>query len=50
VPVLDGDTYETLANRIHPEEHRLLVEAIKLYSQGKLEVEGRVVRVRGSDE
>ena len=47
VPVLDGDTPETLADRVHPEEHRLLVEAIKLYSQGKLEVDGRVVRVRG---
>ncbi|HEX8221910.1 MAG TPA: phosphoribosylglycinamide formyltransferase [Chloroflexia bacterium] len=48
VPVLDGDTPETLANRVHPEEHRLLVEAIKLYSQGKLEVDGRVVRISGS--
>jgi phosphoribosylglycinamide formyltransferase-1 len=43
VPVTPNDTYDTLAERIHAEEHRLLVEAIKLYSQGKLEVDGRVV-------
>ena len=46
VPVLDNDTPGTLAERIHPEEHRLLVEAIKLYSQGRLQVEGRVVLKR----
>jgi phosphoribosylglycinamide formyltransferase-1 len=28
VPVLPGDTPETLAARIHPEEHRALVEAV----------------------
>jgi phosphoribosylglycinamide formyltransferase-1 len=44
VPVLDNDTQGTLAERIHPEEHRLLVEAIKLYSQGRLQVEGRRVK------
>ncbi|HET6261471.1 MAG TPA: phosphoribosylglycinamide formyltransferase [Chloroflexia bacterium] len=43
VPVLPDDTHDTLAERIHAEEHRLLVEAIRLYSQGKLEVDGRVV-------
>ena len=47
VPVLPGDTPETLAHRVHPEEHRLLVEAIKLYGQGKLEIDGRVVKVLG---
>jgi phosphoribosylglycinamide formyltransferase-1 len=46
VPVLDHDTPGTLAERIHPEEHRLLVEAIKLYSQGRLQVEGRLVLKR----
>lgn len=48
VPVLPDDMYDTLAERIHAEEHRLLVEAIKLYSQGKLEVDGRVVRIRNA--
>jgi phosphoribosylglycinamide formyltransferase-1 len=46
VPVMPGDTRDTLAERIHMEEHRLLVEAIRLYSQGKLEVDGRVVLER----
>ncbi|HEX8228936.1 MAG TPA: phosphoribosylglycinamide formyltransferase [Chloroflexia bacterium] len=46
VPVMPNDTYDTLAERIHAEEHRLLVEAIRLYSQGKLEVDGRVVLKR----
>lgn len=48
VPVLENDTRDTLAARINPEEHRLLVEAIRLYSQGKLEVEGRLVKIRNA--
>lgn len=49
VAVLPGDTEETLAERIHFEEHRLLVEAVGLYAQGRLEVKGRTVRVKGDD-
>lgn len=45
VAVLDGDTAESLAERIHEEEHRLLVEAIKLYGEGRLGVNGRKVEV-----
>jgi phosphoribosylglycinamide formyltransferase-1 len=45
VPVLPGDSEDSLAERIHKEEHRLLVEAIKLYSQGRLQVTGRTVNV-----
>lgn len=45
VAVLDGDTTESLAERIHEEEHRLLVEAIKLYGEGRLHVNGRKVEV-----
>lgn len=44
VPVLPDDDEASLAERIHREEHRLLVEAIKLYGQGKLEIEGRNVK------
>mgnify|MGYP000972052360 CR=1 FL=1 len=29
VPVLEGDTIETLASRIHAEEHRAIVEAVQ---------------------
>ena len=34
VPVLDGDTEETLSARILVEEHRLYPEAIRLYRRG----------------
>jgi phosphoribosylglycinamide formyltransferase-1 len=43
VEVEQDDTVQTLAEKIHIEEHRLLVEAIKLYSEGKLKVNGRKV-------
>ena len=49
VPVLAGDKVDTLAERIHTEEHRLLVEAIRLYGQGRLEVAGRVVNIVDRD-
>jgi phosphoribosylglycinamide formyltransferase-1 len=49
VAVLPDDTEETLAERIHVEEHRLLVEAVDLFAQGKLEIAGRTVRVKGDD-
>jgi len=41
--VLQDDTEETLAERIHSEEHRILVQSIKLIAQRKLRVEGRNV-------
>jgi phosphoribosylglycinamide formyltransferase-1 len=46
VAVLPDDTPETLAGRIHPQEHRLLVEAIKLYAEGRLAVDGRRVNIK----
>ena len=46
VPVLQEDTPETLAARILEQEHRLYVEAIALYAQGRLRVEGRRVLIR----
>ncbi|MFH1258808.1 MAG: phosphoribosylglycinamide formyltransferase [Elusimicrobiota bacterium] len=46
VPVLDDDTPETLAARILKEEHRIYPEAIKLFAEGKLLVEGRRVRIK----
>jgi len=46
VPVLEGDTEETLAARILVEEHRLFPDAIRLYAEGRLAVEGRRVRIR----
>lgn len=45
VPVLSDDTLENLTQRIHGEEHRTYVEAVRLYCEGRLQVEGRKVRV-----
>lgn len=45
VPVLDDDTEDSLADRILVEEHKALPEAIKLWAEGRLIVEGRKVRV-----
>jgi phosphoribosylglycinamide formyltransferase-1 len=46
VPVYDTDTEETLSQRILKEEHRIYPKAIKLYAEGRLQVEGRKVRVK----
>lgn len=45
VPVVEGDTPETLQERVLKEEHKLLPRAIQLFAQGKLKIEGRRCRV-----
>ncbi len=45
VPVKEDDTEETLAERILTVEHQLYPRAIQLYSEGRLLVEGRRVRI-----
>jgi phosphoribosylglycinamide formyltransferase-1 len=45
VPVLEGDNAECLAARILAEEHRIYSAAIQLFAEGRLQVEGRRVRV-----
>ena len=45
VPVLDDDTPETLAARVHALERELYPEAIRLWAEGRLRVEGRRVRI-----
>jgi phosphoribosylglycinamide formyltransferase-1 len=47
VPVLDGDTEETLAARILVQEHRAYPRAISLFASGRATVAGRKVAVRG---
>ena len=47
VPVLEGDTEESLAARILAQEHRIYPRAIQLVAQGRAEVEGRRVRIPG---
>jgi phosphoribosylglycinamide formyltransferase-1 len=46
VPVLEDDTEETLSARILREEHRIYPEAIRLFAEGRLRVEGRRVHTR----
>ncbi|HET8685853.1 MAG TPA: phosphoribosylglycinamide formyltransferase, partial [Methanosarcina sp.] len=43
VPVLPGDTEETLTARILEQEHIIYPEAVRLFSEGKLKIEGRNV-------
>jgi phosphoribosylglycinamide formyltransferase-1 len=43
VPVLDGDTEETLSTRILQQEHRIYSEAIAIVLAGKYRIEGRRV-------
>ncbi len=46
VPVAEGDTAESLEARIMVEEHRIYPEAIQLFAEGRLMVEGRRVQIR----
>ena len=47
VPVLENDTPETLQKRIMEQaEWKLLPEAVSLFCQGRLSVEGRTVKIK----
>lgn len=46
VPVLDDDTPEALAARVHALENELYPEAIRLWAEGRLQIEGRRVKIR----
>ncbi|TSA03153.1 MAG: phosphoribosylglycinamide formyltransferase [Nitrospiraceae bacterium] len=46
VLVTEGDTAESLEARILVEEHRIYPEAIQLFAEGRLMVEGRRVHIR----
>jgi len=48
VPVLEGDQAESLEARILVEEHHLYPEAIQLFAEGRLMIEGRRVRIRAN--
>jgi phosphoribosylglycinamide formyltransferase-1 len=45
VAVQEDDTPSTLAARVLPAEHRAYVEAVRLFAEGRLKVEGRRVRI-----
>jgi len=47
VPVCEGDDGGELAHRILEQEHRIYPQAIKWFAEGRLRIEGRVVRLEG---
>ena len=47
VPVYDDDTAETLNARILKQEHKIFSQAIQLYAEGRLKVQGRRVLAEG---
>jgi phosphoribosylglycinamide formyltransferase 1 len=50
VPVLDGDTPETLAARVFEQECEAYPQAIGWFAEGRLRIEGRRVRVEAPPE
>jgi phosphoribosylglycinamide formyltransferase 1 len=47
VPILPGDTEETLHARIQRQEHRLYPFAVQLIAEGRVRVDGRRVTITG---
>jgi phosphoribosylglycinamide formyltransferase-1 len=45
VPVLEGDTPDSLAARVQAAERRLVPEAVRLFAEGRLRIEGGRVRI-----
>ncbi|MCZ7401105.1 MAG: phosphoribosylglycinamide formyltransferase [Candidatus Methanoperedens sp.] len=45
VEVKEDDTAQTLADRILEQEHKIYPEAIKLFAENKLRIEGRKVKI-----
>lgn len=48
IPVLENDDAESLSQRVLEVEHKLYPEAIGLFAEGRVKVEGRRVRIGGS--
>lgn len=46
VEVREGDTESSLLERVHAEEHKIYPEAVKLFVEGRLKIEGQKVKVR----
>jgi len=46
VPVQDDDTPDTLAARVQAAERRLVPEAVRLFAEGRLTIDGRRVRIK----
>lgn len=50
VPVQPDDTPETLAERVLPVEHQLYPQALRLFAEDRVEIEGRRVRIAEPDD
>ena len=50
VPILDGDTPDTLAARILEQEHKIYPRAVQLFAEGRLRVEGRRVFIEAGKQ
>jgi phosphoribosylglycinamide formyltransferase-1 len=48
VPVYDDDTAETLNARILKQEHKIYSQAIQMYAEGRLEIQGHRVLAKGA--
>ena len=46
VEVKDDDTEESLLERVHKEEHKIYPEAVKLFVEGRLKINGRRVATK----
>lgn len=49
VPVLEDDTVESLAQRVQAAERRLVPQAVQLFADGRVRVEGRRARITDKD-
>jgi len=45
VEIKENDSLETLGAKIHKVEHKIYPEAVRLFAEGKLKVEGRKVKI-----
>ena len=50
VPIAPDDTPESLAQRIHAQEHRIYPKALEWLAAGRLSIDKGVVRVQGAGE
>ncbi|WP_127588446.1 phosphoribosylglycinamide formyltransferase [Paenibacillus koleovorans] len=49
VEIADGDSVDTLADKVHPIEHELYPEVVAAICEGRVTLDGRHVRVAGKE-
>ncbi|HNX91095.1 MAG TPA: phosphoribosylglycinamide formyltransferase [Candidatus Omnitrophota bacterium] len=50
VQIKEGESIESLEKRIHRTEHLLYPEAVRLFAEGKIETDGKKVRIKKSNK